>query len=87
MEQNEEDFESIVFFEAQKYYFAFDLRLNFLFSNGHIHNFLCMLLNVAEIDIEKDVVSTLSNVEIDNVDSTLFQCWFDVVQRRDVMST
>ena len=49
-----------------------------LFSNGHIHNVVLTLLNVAKIYLKNDnVVSTLSNVvqidvEIDNVDSTLF---------------
>ena len=72
----EEDFESNIFLEAQKYYFAFKLRLNF-FSNGHIRNVVSTLPNVVKIDIENDnVVSTLSNVvqfnvEIHNVASTL----------------
>ena len=35
--KNEENFESSIFFEAQKYYFVFESRLNF-FSNGHIRN-------------------------------------------------
>ena len=74
--KNEEDFESSIFFEAQKYYLVFDSRLNF-FSNGHIRNVVSTLPNFMKIDVENDnVVSMLSNVvqfdvEIDNVDSTL----------------
>ena len=30
--KNEEDFESSIFFEAQKYYFVSELRLNFFFK-------------------------------------------------------
>ena len=47
-------------------------------SNGHIHNVVLTLPNVAKIDVVNDnVVSTLSNVaqinvKIDNVDSALF---------------
>ena len=72
-------FWSSEFFEAQKYYFVFDSRLNFFFSNGHIHNFVSTLPNVVKIYAENgNVVSTLSNVvqinvEIGNVDSTLFK--------------
>ena len=72
----EEDFQSSIFLEAQKYYFAFESRLNF-FSNGHIRNVVSTLPNVVKIDIENDnIVSTLSNVvqfnlEIHNVASTL----------------
>ena len=51
----EEDFESSIYLEAQKYYFAFESRLNF-FSNGHIRN-------VVKIDVENNnAVLTLSNV-------------------------
>ena len=32
MGKNEEDCESIIFFEAQKYYFAFESRLNCFFQ-------------------------------------------------------
>ena len=74
--KNEENFESSVFFETQKYYFVFYSRLDF-FSNGHIRNVVSTLSNIVKIYVENDnVVSALSNVvqinvEIDNVDSTL----------------
>ena len=69
------DFESSIFLETQKYYFAFESRLN-LFWNGHIPNVVSTLPNVVKIDIENNhVVSTLPNVvqfnvEIHNVVST-----------------
>ena len=60
--KNEENFESSVFFEAQKYYFVFQSRLNF-FSNSHICNVVSTLPNVVKIVVENDnVVLTLSNV-------------------------
>ena len=63
-----EDFESSIFFEAQKYYFVFELRLNF-FPIGHICNVVSTLPNVVKIDVENhNVVSTLSNVVQFNVD-------------------
>ena len=37
--------------EAQKYYFAFESRLNFLW-NGHIRNVVLTLSNVVKIDVE-----------------------------------
>ena len=73
-----EDFESTIFFEAQKYYFVFESRLNFFFPNGHIRNFVSTLPNVVKIDVENDnFVSALSNVvqfnvEKHNVVSMLF---------------
>ena len=76
--KTEEDFESSIFLEAQKYYFAFELRLNF-FWNGDIRNVVSTLPNVVKIDVENEnVVSTLSkvvqlNVEICNVVSTLLK--------------
>ena len=76
MGKSEKDCESSIFFEAQKYYFVFESRLNF-FSNGHIRNVVFMLSNVVKIDVENDkVLSTLSNVvqfnvEIHNFVSTL----------------
>ena len=67
--KNEGNFELSVFFEAQKYYFIFESRLDFyFFSNGHIHN-------VVKICVENGVVSTLPNVVQINV------VQFDVVQR------
>ena len=77
MGKNQENFESSIFFEAQKYYFAFELRLNF-FLNGHIHDVVSTLPNVMKIDVENDnVVWTLSNVVQFNVEkrkvvSTIF---------------
>ena len=77
----EEDFESSIFLEAQKYYFAFEWRLNF-FWNGYICNVVSTLPNVLKIDVENDnVVSTLSNVvqfnvEVHNVmERCNFQRW------------
>ena len=69
--------ESNIFFEVQKYYFLFKLRLK-CFLNAHIRNVVSTLPNVVKIDIENDnVVSALSNVvqlnvEKHNVVSTLF---------------
>ena len=44
-EKTEVDFESSIFFEAQKYYFVFESRLIF-FSNGHIRNVVSTLPNL-----------------------------------------
>ena len=93
----EEDFESSIFLEAQKYYFAFELTLNF-FWFGHIRNVVSTLPNNVKIDVEIDnVVSTLSNVvqfniEIHNVASTLlnvvnFKVFFFNVDLHSVVST
>ena len=74
--KNKEDFQSRIFFEAQKHYFAFESRLIIFFSNGHIHKVVSTLPNVVKINFENNnVVSTLSNVvqynvEIHNVVST-----------------
>ena len=74
--KNEEDFESSIFFEAQKYYFVSELRLNFFFK-CQIRNIVSTLLNVLKIDVENhNAVSTLSNnvqfnVKIHHVVSTL----------------
>ena len=63
-----EDFESSIFFEAQKYYFVFESRLNF-FPICHSRNVVSTLPNVVKIDVENhNVVSTLSNVVQFNVD-------------------
>ena len=70
--------ESNILFEVQKYYFVFESRLIFFFSNGHIRNVVSTLSSVAKIDVENsNVVSTLSNVvqfivEKHNVFSTVF---------------
>ena len=90
--KNEEDFESSIFFEAQKYYFVFELRLNF-YSNGHICNVVLTLPNIVKIDVENDnVISTLSkvvdfNVEKQNIVSTLFNVVNFNVDVHNVVST
>ena len=74
MDKNE-DFESSIFFEAQKYSVVFESRP--FFSTGHIRNVVSSLRKVVIIDVENDnIVSMLSNVvqfniEIENVVSTL----------------
>ena len=84
MGKNEEDFESRIFLEAQKYYFGFESRLIFLLlflSNGHIRHVLSTLPNVVKTDVENDNVVQL-NVEIHNVVSTLLNVvTFNVVVR------
>ena len=79
--KNEEDFESSIFFEAQKCYFVFESRLNF-FSNDHVRNVVSTSPSDMKIDVENEnVVSTLSNVvqfnvQIHNiVESCKFQRW------------
>ena len=90
--KNEEDFESSIFFEAQKYYFVFESRLNF-FSKGHIRNVVSMLPDVAKIDVENDnIVSTLPNViqfnaKTHNVVSTLLNVVNYNVDIHNVVST
>ena len=88
MAKNEEDFESSIFFEGQKYYFVFESRLNF-FSNGHIRKVLSTFPSVVKIDVENNnVVSTLLDVvNFNNAYTTLFQRWVDVVRRRYIIST
>ena len=56
MGKNQEDCESIIFFEAQKYYFIFESRLIFFFSNGHIRNYVSTFPNFVKIDVESDNV-------------------------------
>ena len=75
--KNEENFESSIFFEAQKHYSVFNWGLIFV-SNGHIGNVVSTLPKVVKIDVENDNVSTLSNVVQFNVEkhnavSTLFK--------------
>ena len=66
--KNEEDFGSSIFFEAQKCYFVFKLRLNF-FSTDHVRNVVSTLHSDVKIDVENEnVVSTLSNVDQFNVE-------------------
>ena len=86
-----EDFESSIFFEAQKCYFAFESRL--FFSNCHIPNVVSTLPNVVKIHVENNnVVSTLSNVvqanvEIHNVVSMLLSVVNFNVDVHNVVST
>ena len=47
----EEDFESMIFFGAQKYNFVFESRLKFSFSSGHIRNVVSTMSNVVKIDV------------------------------------
>ena len=88
----EEDFESSILLEAQKYYSPFESRLN-SFLNGHIRNVVSALPNVVKIDVENDnVVSTLSNVvqfnvEIHNVVATLLNVVNFNVDVHNVVST
>ena len=76
MGKNEEDFATSIFFEAQKYCFGFESRLNF-FAKGHIRNVFSTLPNSLKIDVESNnVVLTLPlfahfNFKIRNVLSTL----------------
>ena len=90
--KNEENVESSIFFETQKYYFVFESRLNF-FSNGHIRNVVSTSPNVVKIDVENhNIVSTFSNVvqsnvEKHNVVSTLFYVVNFNVDVHNVVST
>ena len=64
----EEYFESSIFLETQKYYFAFESTLNF-FWNGHIRNVVSTLTKVVQFNVEiQNIVSTLLNVVNFNVD-------------------
>ena len=64
----EEDCESSIFFEAQKYYFVFESRLN-IFFKWSIRNVVSTLPKIVKIDVENDnVVSTLTNVVQFNVE-------------------
>ena len=87
-----EDFESTIFFQAQKYHFVFQSRLNF-FPNGHICNAVSTFPNAVKIHVENDnIVSKLSNVvqfnvEIYNVVSTLLNVVNFNVDVHNVVST
>ena len=95
MEKNCKDFESSIFLEAQKYYFAFESRLHsfFFFWNGHICRVVSTLPNVVKINIENNnVVLTLSNVvqfnvETHNVVSTFLTVVNFNVDEHNVVST
>ena len=92
--KNEENFESSISFEARKYYFVFESRLNF-FSNGHNCIVGSTLHNVVKIDVENDnVVLRLMlpnvvqfNVEKYNIVSTLFKVVNFNVDVHNVVST
>ena len=89
--KNEEDFESSIFLEGQKYYFVFGSRL--FFSNDHVRNVVSTLPNVVKINVENEnVVSTLSNVvqfnvEIHSFVSTLLDVVNFNVNVHNVVST
>ena len=101
----EKRFESSIFLEAQKYYFAFELRLNFFFKWSYSQRcfdvaqrwkstlkmttlfWRCLTLFSSTLKYTTLFqhcwtlwVSTLTY-------TTLFQRWFDVVRRRNVIST
>ena len=63
----EEDFESSIFLESQKYYFAFESRLICccFFWNGHIRNVVSTLSNIVQFNVE---IHNLLNVVDFNVD-------------------
>ena len=90
--KNEENLESSIFFEAQKYYFVFESRLIF-FSNSHIRNIVSTFPNVVKSDVENhNVVSTFShvvqfNVEKHNVVSMFFNIVNFNVNVHNVAST
>ena len=94
MEKNCKDFESSIFLEAQKYYFAFESRLHsfffFDFSKINIENnsVVLTLSNVVQFNVEiHNVVSTFLtvvnfNVDAHNVVSTLI--WRCATSRRHI---
>ena len=49
----------MIFIETQKYYYILDSKFIFHFFNGHIHNVVSTLFNVANSDVDVHVVSTL----------------------------
>ena len=53
--------------------------MNFVvvFGNGHFHNVVSTFINFMELDVEKDVVSALSNVVHINVYLFHMQFWFN----------
>ena len=65
---------------------TFSIFVFVLSRNGHFHS------NVVKLEVENDIVSTLSNVvhvnvEIHNVDSTLFEVVNSIVEIHNVFST
>ena len=56
--------------------------MNFVvvFGNGHFHNVVSTFINVIKLDVEKDVVSALSNVGYINV--YLFHMHFGLATAR-----
>ena len=57
-----------LFWSSKIFYFYSPFQLS---ANGHIHKVVSTLINVVKLDVENNNVVHI-NVEIDNVDSTLF---------------
>ena len=72
MGKNEEDFESSIFFEAQKYYFVFESRLNFFSKWSYSQRCYVVQFNVEKYDVASTLLNVVNfNIDIHNVVSTL----------------